>query len=246
MLLKSVKKKWFTLVEVLLVCSIFAIMVTWIILAVNRSYTFMNNTKLQIQATNLAREWVEMMFNIRDTNRRKCSWQKDQFWLYLGSGASASNEKECNLWSDEYKFKQWIYSINEGENWQGDAYIYAKNLNITNMDFYSTDWFWKDAFSSARLNSKLLFDGSYYYRSWSTKEWSMQDLLWREVDFYRVVRVYGLYCKSVWSSDQVVNNTFCKNGSDPKELRFCVKVFYRLGNWNHDSELCSIMTNFEE
>ena len=64
------RKKWFTLVEVLFVCSVFAIMVVWIILAINRSYTFMNNTRLQVRATNFAREWVEMMFNIRDTKNK--------------------------------------------------------------------------------------------------------------------------------------------------------------------------------
>jgi hypothetical protein len=29
-------------------------------------------------------------------------------------------------------------------------------------------------------------------------------------------------------------------------MRFCVKVFYRDGNWKHSSELCGLMTNFTE
>jgi hypothetical protein len=66
------------------------------------------------------------------------------------------------------------------------------------------------------------------------------------VDFYRIVRVYGIYCKSVDNkSNQEANNAFCKEDSDPKELRFCVKVFYRNLSVPHSTELCSIMTNFE-
>jgi hypothetical protein len=54
--------------------------------------------------------------------------------------------------------------------------------------------------------------------------------------------VYGVFCKNSSNSDDTTN---CSNDSDPKEMRFCVKVFYRW-NWEHSSELCSIMTNFME
>jgi len=241
MLFKSIRKNWFTLVEVLLVCSIFAIMVVWIILAVNRSYTFMSNTKLQIQATNLAREWVEMMFNIRDTNWRKCSWKKDAFWLYLGTG---SDESKCDI-SSQQQFTKWIYAINEWKNLSWDTYVYAGKLSELD-DFYDNDWFWGNSYETLRWKAKISFSGTYYYASWSQiKTWEINQLLeW--VDFYRIVRVYGIYCKSVDNkSNQEANNAFCKEDSDPKELRFCVKVFYRNLSVPHSTELCSIMTNFE-
>ena len=246
MLFKSIKKNWFTLVEVLLVCSIFAIMVVGIILAVNRSYTFMNNTKLQIQATNLAREWVEMIFNIRDTNWRKCSWKKDDFRLYLGSGSTKENE--CNTESKE--FRKWIYTINEWKNSSWDTYVYSEKLNITSDSaintFYWNDWFWTDAYNSSRWSAKITFTGTYYYASGSqVKTWIIKNLL-EGVEFYRIVRVYNVYCKAVDGSDVELISNSCNEPSDPKELRFCVKVFYR-NNWDpHSSELCSIMTNFEE
>ena len=75
--------------------------------------------------------------------------------------------------------------------------------------------------------------------------WDMETLLWGETDFYRLVRVYGVYCKSGDNPNQLVNSSTCKDDSDPKEIRFCVKVFYKW-NWEHTSELCSIMTNFEK
>ena len=110
-------------------CTVFAMLISGIVLAINRTYIFLNNIKIQIRATNLAREWMEMMFNIRDTNRRKCSWKKDDFWLYLGSGANTSShdfEAECNPhWET---FEKWIYAIKEWKNGSWDRFIYAEKL----------------------------------------------------------------------------------------------------------------------
>ena len=246
---KSIRKNWFTLAETLLVCSIFAIMVVWIILAVNRSYTFMSNTKLKIQATNLAREWVEMMFNIRDTNWRKCSWKKDQFWLYLGSWAGINKEKECDTLGKD--FAKWIFTINEWINWSWDTYVYANGLmlqqaNVHESDinnFYSIDWFWNGNYTWAKIS----FSWSYYYRSEGKQEWNIKDLL-GGVDFYRIVRVYGIYKKDEDNNAgfDISTDSSALTNWTPAEMRFCVKVFYR-NHWDpHSSELCSIMTNFEE
>jgi len=245
------KKHGFTLVEVLFVCSIFAIIVVWIIWAVNRSYRFMDNIKLQIKATNLAREWVEMMFNIRDTNWREHSWEKDKQWLCLWKQWNNNNDY-CNGY-----FTKWIYYLDEKEtpkNCQNNCnmHIYASSLWIDSNkenEFYDNEWFWSTTHDTKRPNSKIKFQWTYYYyftengQEGEIKQWNMNELLWSETDFYRIVRVYGIYCKN--SSD--VNDTSClSDSSAPKEMRFCVKVFYK-NNWDpHSTELCSIMTNFEE
>jgi hypothetical protein len=44
------------MLEVVFVCTVFAMLVSGIILAINRTYIFMNNTKVLIRATNMARE----------------------------------------------------------------------------------------------------------------------------------------------------------------------------------------------
>ncbi len=81
-------------------------------------------------------------------------------------------------------------------------------------------------------------------RTWTQETWSIKELLWSETDFYRLVRVYGTYKKDTSNVSDTVASTDMRNAT-PKELRFCVKVFYRT-NAPHTSELCSIMTNFEE
>lgn len=248
---KNIKRSWFTLVEVLLVCSVFAIMVIWIILAVNRSYAFMNNVRLQVRATNFTREWVEMMFNIRDTSWRRNSWEKDKYRLsngYTWMIASSDKYKVLNGWV----LTGWIYVLKEKTTGSWDTYFYASWLIIWNSNkennFYG-DWFWDESteYTKYREAAKLSFTWTYYYPnvvSWVlyAETWSIQELLWSEADFYRILRVYGVYCKNVSSSN---NTSGCPKDSDPKELRFCVKVFYR-NLWDpHSTELCSIMTNFE-
>lgn len=255
--LKNIRIKWFTLVEVLLVCSVFAIMVVWIILAVNRSYVFMNNIRLQVRATNFAREWVEMVFNIRDTNRRRKSWEKDKYRISNGYSWHINNSNKKAL--DGGILMEWIYVLKEKTTGSWDTYFYASWLifwdNPTNRlkidNFYNdwNDWFWSSTGTgeSYRNAAKLTFSWTYYYPdpefAGYTKTGSIQDLLWSETDFYRILRVYGVYCKNANSSN---NTSTCDKDSDPKELRFCVKVFYR-NLWDpHSTELCSIMTNFEE
>lgn len=241
------------MLEVVFVCTIFAMLISGIILAINRTYVFMNNTRVQIRATNLTREGVEMTFNIRDTNRRKCSWKRDSFWLYLGSWVTATNEASCNVnlyWKD-YVFEKWIYTLKEwvvNDKW--DKLIYAEKLDKVNtneeQDLFYNDFnsFFSDDipdFKESREKSRVTFTWTYTYLSGGVEvTWQIGDLLWNGVEYYRILRVYGIYCKNAAGPD----DTSCTWESDPKEMRFCVKTFYKMGAGYHASELCSIMTNF--
>jgi len=255
----KVKYLWFTLIEVVLVASIFSIIVSWIVLAINRSYVFLDNTRLSVRSTNLAREWVEMMFTIRDTNWREHSGDRDKYWL--------------DVWDGSGLFKEWIYVLREEEVnckvvWEDGDWnpkkdcnirVYAKSLNenpwkidSSNQEkFYSSDGFWEDEYSTARDKAKLTFSWtySYYDESGGVKTWTIQDALVGEwLEFYRIVRVYGVYKKNVTGPNTpVVIWSSVKENEDwtPAEMRFCVKVFYR-STGKHSSELCGIVTNFME
>jgi hypothetical protein len=84
------------------------------------------------------------------------------------------------------------------------------------------------------------------YVSWS--QIPLSDLMEREAKFYRVVKVEGLYNKTNSNADTVVSNCTTLDdctSSNPKELRFCVRVFYIEARYGY-SELCSVMTNFRK
>ena len=245
----KMKKGWFTLAETIIVCTIFAFIMVWIILAINRSFVFLDNTRILVRATNFARWWVEMVYNIRDSNRQKHAWARDKFRLsILWAGWNDNNPGSNDI------FKEWrIYAIKEW-SLEGNPYVYAEYIT-NDSNFYEIEWFFKDSNASNRNKAKITFTWTYKYfdsqmvwnrRESSMEEWNMADLLnVAGVEFYRVLRVYGVYCKNSQNPSQVVDASHCNNESDPKEMRFCVKVFFK-SNWNHATELCSIMTNFEE
>lgn len=229
----KIKKGWFTLVEVVIVCTLFAIMVIWVILAVNRAFNFMDNTRLAVRASNLARWWVEMVYNLRDTNWRKCSWNRDKTWLYVWW------TKDCTQISSSDLLTEWVYAIKEWVNSNNERYVYLDKINLGSTpiaDFYDVEWFFSNP--SLISNNKLTFTWDYKYLSWDTI-WTgkLDDLLWNGVEFYRILRVYGIFDKLDSCSD---------GDACPKEVHFCVKVFYYVSWWKHAVELCSIMTNFTE
>ena len=255
----QIKKKWFTLAEVLIVCTVFAVMVVWMILAINRAFVFMDNIKLQVIATNFAREWVEMVYNIRDTNWRKFSGERDnmvfnQFvyrttpWpqkLVVNTGGELravsiikENDTGCDSFLNAIYDDVWIFFDfidNNVDSSEKDVLLHDNNCgSVDKIPEYFT-W------------SKLDFMWVYSYFSWGQLiTWEINDLFnVGDAEFYRVVRVYWVYTKK----DNATNYLgLCQysdcDDSEPKEMRFCVKVFYRNGHWKHATELCSIMTNF--
>ena len=222
------KKNWFTLAETIIVCSLFAVMVIGIIFGINRAFVFLNNTRLQVMATNFAREWVEMFYNIRDTNWRKYPWDRDVHWMD---------------WTNNIP---WIYILKEGTTWSShDSYIYTEYIT-NDTGFYEMEGFFDDdniVNKDNKEKSRLVLTWSYSYNSgWVITTWDLNELMnWFWTNFYRILYVYGVYKKD--DSNPSVSTTNYTT-SEPKELRFCVKVFYEWSTWKHAKELCSIMTNF--
>lgn len=238
------KKFWFTLIETVMVLSLFSLVVIGVIWAINRSYTFLSKTKLQVRATNLAREWVEQMFIIRNSNRRKWSWLKDKHWLDIDMTKDNTNQI----------FESWLYSLVETDCTAWKCII-AEKRDIGGLSIetcYSEDNFFSTYCNNIREKTKVIFTWTYTYLSWDDEKGfdsvtgDIATLLWWETDFYRLVRVFWRYKKDETNPDASINSDNDVTKWDPAEMRFCVKVFY--GNWvdPYAVELCSIMTNFEE
>jgi prepilin-type N-terminal cleavage/methylation domain-containing protein len=73
----SKAQRGFTLIETLVALTLFSFVIIGIFMAVNRAYAFVQQAKLNVIAMNLTREGVEMMYNIRDTNRKRWAGVKD-------------------------------------------------------------------------------------------------------------------------------------------------------------------------
>ena len=239
MLISQRKKNWFTLAEIVVICTLFSIIIVWVIVAINRAFVFIDNTRLAVRATNFAREGVEIMYNIRDTNWRRHSWDRDKYWF------NTWEMNWINCKSENKDFEDKIYILKKWENC-GDEYNYATEESDL---LYDDETFWNTNSDSKRSDAKISIDGDYAYASKDEDgnrdigTGDINELLW-DTEFYRLVKVYGIYCKGNNSNSD--SDTCKNNNTGPKEMRFCVKVFYRSANWKHSKELCSIMTNFME
>lgn len=233
---KKHKKYWFTLAEMLMVCSVFAIMIAGLIVWINRAYVFMNNTKLQTIATNLAREWMEMMYNMRDSCFRRNSWNADKCLKRVNSQIWAGGGNYTLFRLDEYVRISWDWDLKGYQIWRSDlGWCYENEKE-----------FWGDRCKHIRNRAVLSFTGEYKYLSWMEMvTWDLATLLWNEVEFYRLRKTYMTHNKNSNNAIDMCNST-CQENWTPAEMRFCVKVFYRNNGDPHSTELCSIMTNFME
>lgn len=95
------KKRGFTLIEVLIVIFVFATGVMIVVQGVNKTTGYISEMTQRTIAMNLAKEGIEAMYNIRNTNWRKRSSEKDKCWLAMGTGNQTNNTKTsgCDDWS---------------------------------------------------------------------------------------------------------------------------------------------------
>ncbi len=220
------KRKWFTLVEVIIIITIVSIGIITVITALTNWNKYLQKSREKIIAINLAREWVEQMLNIRDTNRKKNAWTKEASRLKTNP-------------------------IDQTDNTRFDSGLYIIMSNITGgQQYFYWSWIWVDFNTNSWININNLQYALCKYTTWrkpcpwitnNTPEWY----------FFRRIRGLWLYKKDVdvnywtyiscWTSPQSAQ---CLDWS-AKEYRFCVDVDYF---WQSKSkvEICSVLTNFKK
>ena len=240
---QRIKKYAFTLAETVIVCSVFAVMVVWIILMINRAYEFMDNTRVAVMATNFAREWVEMVYNIRDTNWRKYSWMKDAKWA---TGFSDLHSSLYYLKEQNWKFSLIKLGLSDDggvcgvDKFYESAESFFEALN-NDREVRCADGFfdWLG----------VVYSWTYSYYSWGVLvNGEIWDLFKNGIEFYRVVFVYWFFDKISWNRIGELPSPHPEKLTDwsPVEAPFCVVVYYR-NRWKvHKTELCSVLTNFME
>lgn len=216
----------FTLVEVIIALTLFSFVIVGVIFAVTRAYRYVENSKMQVMAVNLAREWIEMIYAIRDTNRRKYSWDKDRYWL-----------KADPFWTSTALMSEGYYTL--------DMKLYSGQQYPSLTKRTATAALYTDI-SPYLSSTASTFQVSF---TWEYHSGNVNQLMSNEADFYRIIYIAGLYDKSSGNTKDT-KLTSCVNVGNcatvtPKELRFCVKVF-AVNTHVAQAEICSMMTNFKE
>ncbi len=99
-------KSWTSIIEAMIALSIVMIWITWLYNIYDRSQKLETATENRIKAISIAREWIEVMQNIRDTN-----WIL--FWADTKNCWNSFNYDVNCLWSTDpnHKIAPWNYKI---------------------------------------------------------------------------------------------------------------------------------------
>lgn len=242
--MKFATKKAFTMMELVVVMFLLSIGFFSIITMLNSWSRFTQIIRTKIVALNLAREGVEAMFQMRDTNRRRRSSKRDLCWLKTNPLVDDISDPD-NEWCENWDERLWSgnYVVFSTGIWE-QKYFVAQLITWFSLDISGSWWI-----QSWDLNYSLCFwSGEWYPCPW-------REYTWWEWKYFRQITGKGLFLKN--SNIAGWEYLDCKNGSDvlwpnacgdssAKEYRFCSKVEYNNGRGISNVEICSLMTNFFE
>lgn len=222
-------KKGFTIWEILIVIVVISIGLLSVIAVLNNGLTYVQKTRQKVIALNLAREGMEAVYQMRDTNRTRWAWVKDQCWLKI--------DPMTDEWAlrciDDTRFSTWSYVL-EYKAYSGQYYF---ALTWPQVSFDLSDG---------------LDTGDLYYglcQTWGLR-YSCIAPNTTEGKYFREIQWLWLYLKDVpvtwWT---LIPCTWSLSNPDcwsprAKEFRFCSKVYY-IGDGTGEVKLCWVLTNFK-
>lgn len=220
------------MIEIMIIVVIIWLWLITVIDALKNSNTYLQKTRQKIIAINLAREGIEQVINIRNTNRQKRAWEKELTRLKL----NPSIDEGGNWLSNDSWFSSGNYIILT-TNMDGQQYFYASGKT---QDLIIDQWIgntWNLQYSLCETGwSRSACPGSIPQ---STEWYFFRKIKWYWV-FNKESTITGgeyLNCPTGW-------DTNCSTSS-AKEFRFCSIVEY-IGISAWKVELCSVLTNFEK
>lgn len=225
-------KKWFTIMEVIVIVVLVWLWLITVIQALWNSNTYLQKTRQKIIAINLAREWLEQVINIRNTNRQKRAWDKettrlklnpsiDEWWDWLNNDFWFGSGNYIIL-TTTISGQQYFYASGINEDLNTDLWI--NNSGNLQYSLCETWWVWKACPGELPQSN----------------EWNFfRQIKWLWVFKKESTQIGGelINCPTGWDSN-------CSTPS-AKEFRFCSIVEY-IWNWVWKVELCSVLTNFEK
>ena len=150
------KKSWFTFIEVIVAITVFAIGVLAVLRLITQNLVTLDITQSRTTATFLAKEWIELVYNMRDSNIAK--WLQWNCVLKKDFATGDWNEIDPNTVC-EWNFSSW-----------------SEDNNVLQISF-DPEWYTYTSPANAGTNFAELWTGNrLYYMSW--------DVWWRQIFRY--------------------------------------------------------------
>jgi len=143
-LVKRNNKSGATMLELTIMMAIMSLWITSVLSVMMSTWDFAKDTEDSIQATNLAREWIEWIINWRNTNWLRFSSDKKNCWIVrdynsscIGGGNPTTTISSGSYFLYEKNgawFLSWSISLNnDWSNW--NTYKQAYRVFLWMMDF---------------------------------------------------------------------------------------------------------------
>ena len=211
-----------------------------IIRGMSETHRYLSETAQKTIALNLAKEGIEAVYNLRNSNWRKWSDKKNECWLNV-------DKEKCNDLSQKLTDDQMrIFGMNENSNhWDSPN----NTSDITKWERDDNEARFKQRPIRKNSNFQLLYHQWQRLPQWSILDPERQQAKnnsYQYWEYSRVITIHGLFDKTTGEklTCNATASSPCKSSS-PKELRFCSTVFYTKP-YQWVVNICSIMTNFEQ
>ena len=157
--------KAFTLIETLIVIVVFCIGILVVLQWLSQTLRNKDYANTQIKSAFFAREWIELLFNLRDAN-----YHKELPWNCIFTWNNSINADEwCNEKLEPWTFlKIWI--------WSGNEYVYVKTANLADDFDQNLSWFQIYFHTGTKLNGETWFRYDYTWTE-DEKTWFARYLL---------------------------------------------------------------------
>jgi len=145
----KITKAWSTIVEVMISLLIISTWVIWIYNIYIKSQNLSQSTENRVKALSIAREWIEVIQNIRDTNWIPFSADTKNCWNTLNYNINC-------IWNATTTWKIWSW-----------YYIIEKDVTNNRWLLTKKTTTWEYDSSSYRTEYKVFIDDDWFYtQSW--------------------------------------------------------------------------------
>lgn len=196
------KLKAFTLIETLIVIVVFCIGILAVLQWLSQTLRNKDYANTQIKSAFFAREWIELLFNLRDAN-----YHKELPWNCIFTPKTINNsfnEDEnpfCNgyfwSWTENQILKIWI--------WSGGEYILVETWTLYDDFYENLDWFQIYLHTGTKLNDETWFIYNYTWtedeKTWFARylliTWVMAD--WQNIDKDKLLKIESHVLYQRWA-----------------------------------------------
>ncbi len=256
------KKNWFTMVEIILILVIIATALITIIQGISKTTQYISEMRQRTIALNLAKEGIEAVYNIRDTNWRRRSANRDECWLkanpMIDEGGDGCENDTLFGGGSRYAIistgEPNYYAIKRVSNGADDARAMDESKNLVNN--YTK--LWQQINNTTKRTQSNNSDPHWNFRMHFVEGQRIDHDKFLELQkkgktealnqgiYRRWIAGWWIHSKKTGTFIKCITEQYpeCKDAS-AKEFRFCSTVIYS-SPYQGIVNLCAIMTNFVE